>query len=302
MNAETITPEVVSDESAQLVAIVQQNALPAPVAQSLQTSFAPLFTEAHKILTQSRGITVTDASQKLEIKLARECRLALRAVRVDGDKVRKQLKEQSLREGKAIDGFQAILLQLTATEEERLDSQEKFAERQEAARKDALRTERTKIAVELGIDPALYLLGEMSAETFDQLVSGTRLARAQAAERAKKDEADRIAKETADLAEREAAEERDRQKRLHAEELDRQRVAAQREQERIEAVNAAKFAAEKKRAEVERQKTEAARAAAESEAHRQRCAREQLEQAAKEAQAKEAARVANRLRVPTRTS
>lgn len=232
MSAQTITPELVAPEQdAQLVAVIEQQHLPAPVAATLNESFAPLFAKAREIIEQSRGVTVTDASQKLEIKLARECRLALRAVRVEGEHTRKSLKDQSLRECRAIDGFQAILLQLTATEEERLDAQEKFVERKEAERKAALRVERESICLTAGLNPLLYQLADMDQATFDQLVEGQRLANAAKEAARKAAEAERIAKEAADRIERQRiADENARLKR----EADEREAAAKIERERVE--------------------------------------------------------------------
>lgn len=282
MPTETITPEIVGNEESELAVVIQQNALPPAVAQSLQSSFAPLFVNARKILERSLGITVTDASQKLEIKLARECRLALRSVRVDGDNIRKSLKDQSLREGRAIDGFQNILLHITETEENRLDEQEKFAERQEQARKAALTEKRSNELLALNIDPALYQLGEMSEETFQTLVEGTRLARQAQEEARVKAEADRIAKEAADAAERERIRlENERLKR----EADEREASAKKEREAA-ALAKAEAEAQTKRerdaaeATLKAERQKAAKAAEEAAAKAKK-EREEIEEAAR---------------------
>lgn len=195
--------ELVQDTPKELQTIVQQNSLQPATAQSLQASFAPIFSQARSVIEKSRGITVTDASQKLEMKMARACRLELKAIRVAGDKLRKELKDESLRVGRAIDGFNSILVHIVESEEKRLQAQEDFVEQQEAQRKATLKAEREKILAGIQVDPNLYQLGEMSEETFQQLVEGTKLARAAEAERRRKEEADRIAKEQADAEERE---------------------------------------------------------------------------------------------------
>jgi hypothetical protein len=292
MPTETITPELVAapEEQKALLAIVQQNDIPPEAAMSLQTAFTPAFTEARAILQQSRAIVVTDATQRLQIKLAREYRLALKSIRVAADKTRKELKDESQRRGRAIDGFYNILLHLTESEEKRLADQEEFAERQEAARKEALRVKRTEMLTALAIDPALYQLGEMSEETFQQLVEGTKLARAAAIENAKKAEAERIAKEAAEAAERERIRLENERLKKEADEkeaalkVERERVA----KEKAEAAAAAKAereAAEAKLAEerriaeekaaAERKRVEAERKAAEEKA---RIERERLEE------------------------
>lgn len=263
---------IVADE--ELLAVVEQNHLQAETAQSLQRAFSPFFTQARDVITKSRGIVVTDANQKLEIKMARACRLELKAIRVSGEKARKEIKEESLRRSKAIDGFAAILTDLIGTEESRLEAQEQFAERQEAARKQALKETREKVLVEIQVDPNLYQLAEMSEETFQNLVEGTKLARAAAAERARKDEAERIERERKD------AEERERIR------LDNERLKAE------AAENEKKAAVERAMAEKELRRLADERAAAEKAAQleRERIARETAEREA--ALAQERARVA----------
>lgn len=277
-------------EQKELATIVSKESLQAETAQSLTATFAPLFGKAREVMEKSLAIVVTDASQKMEMKLAAVCRKELKAIRVAGDKLRKELKEESLRKSRAIDGFNNILDHMIATEEDRLERQEKFVELKEQERKAELKTKREEVLRGLQIDPGLYSLGEMTDDTFNTLVEGTRLARAAQAEKARKDEADRIEREQREAAERErirlenerlkkeadekeaalrlereqraaqereAAEERERQKRLHAEQLDRERVAAQKaaaEEKRIadEKAKAEREALEKKHAEERR--------------------------------------------------
>lgn len=220
------------DEQKEMLVVVQQTGLQADTAKNLQDSFAPLFRNARGILEKSRAITVTDASQKLEIKLARECRLALRSIRVEGDKTRKALKEDSLRRGKAIDGFYNILLHLTEAEEARLDEQEKFVERQEAARKAQLKLDREKALQPFGVDTAFMSLGEMSDEAFAQLLDNSRIAHEAKQAELRRVEEERIRLENERL--KEAARIREENERLRREAAEREE-AATKERERIKA-------------------------------------------------------------------
>ena len=267
MSINTPVLEVVqAEEQTKLLAVVKENGLPQEASASLLSSFAPLFADARGVLEKSRSIVVTDASQKLEIKLARECRLALRAVRVEADKVRKSLKEESLRRGKAIDGCYNILLHLAEAEEIRLDEQEKFAERQEAARKAALKAAREDELRPFGIDASFYQLGEMPADAYAQLFEGTRAAHEAKIEAAKKAEAERL--------------------RIEAERIEEQaRIRAENERLRLEA--AAREAEAKKAA------ADAAKAKAAAEAELKRAKAEADEKlAAERARAMEEQRIA----------
>lgn len=278
---------LVAEDQKELQTIVVQNHLHADTALSLQQQFAPLFSQARTAIEKSRSIVVTDASQKLEIKMARVCRLELKAIRVAGEKTRKEIKEESLRRSKAIDGFAAILEHLIVTEENRLEEQEKFAERQEAARKAALKEAREKILTEINVDPNLYQLADMTEETFGQLVEGTKLARAAEAERKRKEEAERIEREAKEQAERERI--RQENERLKQEALARE---AQAKLERELAERELKRLADEKHAAEMKAQQEREAAAAES-------ARQLAEQRriAEEAAAKERARVAEEQRV-----
>lgn len=280
MSTATIEPEVLPAESKELLAVVEQHQLQPDTAKSLTETFAPLFVEARHVIEKSRAIVVTDASQKLEIKLARECRLALRSIRVNGDKTRKSLKEESLRKGKAIDGFYNILLHLTEQEEIRLEEQEKFVERQEAQRKAQVKADREKALQPYGIDTTFYQLGEMSDEAWAQLLENTRAAHTAKLEAQRKAEEERIRVENERLKEEQRIREENERLRREAEERER---AAKAERERLEREKAAA----EEQARKEREAAQAAAAAAESE--RQRLEAEKLAAEEKARREKEAA-------------
>jgi hypothetical protein len=195
---------LVEEDAKKLALVASTNHLPVEAATSLQQQFAPLFRTARETIDQTRGIVVKDANDKLAMKMAREGRLALKKLRVEGDHLHKRVKEDFVRRGRAIDGFRAILIDLIETEEKRLEEQEKFVERQESLRKEELRVKRTEEAQAVGLNPALYQLGEMSDEVYQQLIEGARLQKKAAEERRQKEDAERIERE------RKAAEEQER--------------------------------------------------------------------------------------------
>lgn len=308
--------------------VVQQTNIGIETANSLQSSFLPLFKEARSVLEKSRGITVTDASQKLEIKLARECRLELRRIRTTGDKLRRELKDESLRRGRAIDGFQNILLHLTAEEEERLDAQEKFVERQEAQRKAELQLAREQALQPFGLDTTFYRLGEMSDQSWSQLLENTQAAHEAKLATERKAQEDRIRLENERLKEearireensrlqreaqeREAAARKEREETAAREKAQREAAESTLRAERAKAAKAIEEAAEKARkerdaaieanrlerirvqaqADIDRQRAKKAQEEAEAKAAAERAAREKLEQeaaAAKQAEAQKA--------------
>lgn len=258
----TAVLEIMPEQQKEILAVVQQNALPQEQAISLQTSFAPLFKEAGALITQSRGVVVTDVSQVAQIKLSREYRLLIRKLRIKGDNTRKELKEASLRTGKAIDAMNTILVHTLSDEETRLEGQEKIVERAEQARIAALEAVRSAELAALGM--SLPGLGAMSEEAYTQILFNYRAGYEAKIAAEKKSHEDKIAAEVARL--KEEAHARAELARLKAEAeiaaklkaeadaaLAAERAAAQAEVARIKAAAdaAAKVAADKAKAERE---------------------------------------------------
>jgi hypothetical protein len=256
------TLEIMPDQQKEILAVVQQNALPQEQAISLQTSFAPLFKEAGALISQSRVVVVADVSQVAQIKLSREYRLLIRKLRIKGENTRKELKEASLRTGKAIDAMNTILVHTLSDEEARLEGQEKIVERAELARIAALEAVRAAELAALGV--SLVGLGAMADETYAQLLFNSRAGYEAKIAAENKAREEKIAAEAARL--KEEAHARAELARLKAEaevaaklkaEADAamaaERAAAMAEVARIKALadDAAKLAADKAKAERE---------------------------------------------------
>jgi hypothetical protein len=149
-------------------------------------------------------LIVTDISQVREMKMAREARLALREIRINADKLRKELKEDSLRYGRAVQGVYNVIETNIIPIEKHLEAQEKFKEIYEMQQREALRIEREQLV----FDVRQYMfanvnLGEITEEDFQRLWTGAKLQADAAQQAALKAESDRIAKEQAEAQERE---------------------------------------------------------------------------------------------------
>ena len=72
-------------------------------------NFSDYFKIAAEWEQKAKTIKVVDETQKADMEMARVGRLFLREKRIAIEKKRKELKEQSLREGKAIDGIANVL-------------------------------------------------------------------------------------------------------------------------------------------------------------------------------------------------
>lgn len=129
----------------QLAVIVQESGLESTKAAFILETFQDYFKIAAEWELKAKAIVVTDESQTAEMKMARVGRLFLKEKRVAIEKARKELKDQSLREGKAIDGISNVLKGLIIPIEQYLNQQERFVEiKAEIAEKKRLAEEERK--------------------------------------------------------------------------------------------------------------------------------------------------------------
>jgi len=125
----------------ELQVIIKESGLEKTKANILLNNFKDYFDIASEWEIKSKEIVIKDESQTAEMEMARIGRLFLREKRIAIEKSRKELKEQSLREGKAIDGISNVLKALIIPIEEYLDKQEHFVEIREKAKAEVLRIE-----------------------------------------------------------------------------------------------------------------------------------------------------------------
>lgn len=263
---------------------------------ALCSSFEPYFKQANEWKEQAESIVVTSADDKQTVKEARALRLKLKQLRVDTEKTRKKLKEDSVRRGKAIDGMANIIKFLIEPCETHLQEQEDFAKREREKEIARLQGERSALMDEYEFDHSSMKLGEMAEDAFNGLLQMAK----DAHEKRKRDEEERAeaerkrleaeAKAEAERKAKEAAERKlieEENARLKAEqeakeaELQKEREEREKERKALEAKQAAERkkveAAEKKRKAEAAKKLKAeqeAKAAAEAEAKRLREAEE----------------------------
>jgi hypothetical protein len=187
----------------ELANIAESSALSQPKVQQLLSQFGAPYQEASKIAAEAKEIIVVDENDTVNMGKARSARLELKNIRVTIEKKRKELKEESLREGKAIDGMANIIKAFIIPVEQHLEEQEKLAERKEAERKHQRHLERIKQLSPFVNDISVYSLEDMSQEAYVELLANAKQAYEdrQAAER--KAEKDRVAAEKAEQARRE---------------------------------------------------------------------------------------------------
>ena len=225
----------------ELEVIIKESGLDKTKGQILLDNFSGYFKIADEWEKKAAMLVVTNASQKAEMQMARTGRLFLREKRIQLEKTRKELKEQSLREGKAIDGIANVLKAVIVPIEEYLGKQEKFVEIKAAEIAELARVEIERKAEE-------DRLAKEEAERKEQ--ERIRLEN----EKLKKEA---IAKEKKMQAEREKAEkerkELEKQAMVEREEAEVERMLLEEKAKKAEVKQQAKLEAEKK----EREKIQA---------------------------------------------
>ena len=237
----------------QITDLIQTANLETNKAQAIQNAFNGFFDVAAQWETKAKTLTVTDATQITEMKMAREARLFLKNKRVEVEKKRKELKENLIREGRVIDGIANLLTALIEPTEKYLEAQEKFAEIKEAERRAQLQADRETALKPYNVQTQFYKLGDMSEAEFQRFLEASKIAHQQQQEAQAKAEAERIQAQ--------------------------QKAEAEREAQRAENERLKKEAEER---EAELQKAREAQAQAELKANKEQLEREKLEREAKE--------------------
>lgn len=239
-----------ANEKKDLAVIVNESGLNPTKAKYLLENFQEYFEIADDWEKKAKAIVVTKDDQIAEMKMAREGRLFLREKRITIENARKKLKEESLREGKAIDGIANILKALIVPIEQYLDDQEHFIENKKKAEEAARKEEAERLLREK--EEADRVARE---EEQKRIAAENERLKAEAEAREKKMEEERRAAEEAMRKEREAAEARLAEERKREREEAERRIA---EERKIAAEKAAKEKAEAEaRAKMEREELEA---------------------------------------------
>lgn len=192
--------------------------------------FSEFTTIANEWNSKANAIVVTNENQTDLMKQAREGRLLLKAKRIEIEKTRKSLKEQSLNEGRLIDGIAKTLTSLVEPAEKHLELQERFAEIQEQKRKAELKAERYKLMLPYTdvLDPNTLQLDIITEEAFVGILKYAKTTLEA------KVESDRIAKEEKESLEKALAEEKENL-RLENEKLKEQALQTKKEADELEA-------------------------------------------------------------------
>jgi len=188
------------------------------------------------------AIEVTSEEQREDMAMARELRLKIRNTRTTVESTRKELKEDALRESKAIDGLGGAIRKRLEAVEGYLKEQEEYAKRQAEERERNRREEADRLLREKEEREAQEREAARRAEEKRMREENAKL-RKEAEEREAAIEAERQLHAEAQArkdAERNAAEEKARKER----EAEARKIAEERERERREAAAALRKAQE----------------------------------------------------------
>jgi len=167
---------------------------------TINNTFNSFFENVQVWINRAKDIEVTDENQTAEMEHARNIRLKIREIRIEADKVRKLMKDESLRYNKAVQGVYNILEYMIKPVEDDLMKKEKFVEIKEQERKDALAEARVSEMLEyidLGYVPDGYDYGEMAEEDYKRLLTMGKKMKHEAEKEADEIEAKRLKEEEA---------------------------------------------------------------------------------------------------------
>ncbi len=192
-----------TEEKKSLVEVVETFALEPQTKTNLLERFQPFFAQAEDWKVKAESLVVTDASQVREMQMARTARLALADIRINADKARKAMKEDSLRYGKAVQGVYNVIEYLIKPIEAHLSAQENFVKIQRENQIQARFEERLQLLAPLEIDLTFVDVKNMPEDSFKKFYEDQKAAKEARIQAEKQVEIERIAKEKAESEEKE---------------------------------------------------------------------------------------------------
>ena len=229
-----------------LTKVAAENNLPANNADALQAAFLPFFEQASEWRDKAFAIKVTNIGQTQEMGRARQARLALKDIRVQTEKTRVQMKEDSLRTGKAIDGMANVIKFLIAPIEQHLQDQEDYGKRmQEKAQAEQRDLRMCEAGKYLEFFPQTIDLGVIADEEYAKLLHYATTQWNERDAREKAAENERIEREQREAAEREAMRAENERLRKEAEKVEAERQKEREAAAKIQREKDAELAAEK---------------------------------------------------------
>jgi len=257
---ETQTQTAVLNGNYELTKIVHESGLQLTEAEEIKQSYLPYFEQLAAIKEDSKKINF-ETPGELDEKIARELRLRTVKVRTGSESVKEDRKKMHTLKANVEQSSWNLIKSTCQLDEERFMQVEKKREIAEKARAEMLRVERMGLLSNV-TDAGLYnaVVGQMTQDAFDLLLSGFVLAKKEKEEKEKQLAIEAIEKENAAI--RERAKQAEENKRLKAEAeanakiIAEQKAKADAELKKVEALR--KLEQEKSDALLEAQRKQAA--------------------------------------------
>ena len=228
-----MTNEITVTIAEELSPVVKSSGL--EKAQVYAAKYSPFILKVRELAEKIETINQSEPTA-IDMKIARECRLALVKNRTATGKQKDADKANILAEGNLIQALHNVVVNKSILIESDFEAVEKVAEIKEAKRKEQLKIDRTAALDQFGIDLTAYNLAEMTDETFANLLESQQLLKAEREAWAVNQEAERIEQERLQAVAREA-------QRIENERLKLEVAAAKVESDRLAKENADRLAA-----------------------------------------------------------
>ena len=216
------------NETQSLVQIVNESNLEVVESKNIIEKFGDYELVAKEWESKAKAIVVTDASQKTEMEMAKTARKKFSEMRIEIEKTRKSLKEQSLRKGQAIDAIARFLTSLISPIEDHLRLQEDFLKIQEEKK---LAEEKKKIEEQL--EKERIEKEKKEAEEKERVRLENEILKSKIAEQEKVLLAEKLKKDEAEKQLRQKIEQEEKEK-LHAAEIEKQKQKKIEEEKKAE--------------------------------------------------------------------
>ena len=159
----------------QLIKTIKESELDKNLEDLLNEKFQPFFKQTEEWKNKAETIKVTDISQREDMKMARIARIALSKIRIEANKTRVFLKEDSLKYGKTVQQVYNIIESKIKPIEFHLEQQEKFIQIQEAKIKEELRINRiSKLGDLITLMPSVMKIEDLTEDEFNSLYNMTK--------------------------------------------------------------------------------------------------------------------------------
>jgi hypothetical protein len=169
--------QLVVIENTQLLEVANKSGIELTKAQTYAMKFAPYMQKVNEVMEMASKINKTNPTAE-DAKLARKYRLELVPNRTGAEKLKDAEKANLLIETNLIQSLFNVVKNTSQLTENELMEVEKYQERIEAEAKAKLKAERENELSQYCENVSMFPLGEMTAEAYEQLLNGQKLAHA----------------------------------------------------------------------------------------------------------------------------